>query len=109
MTIDKNDPRYIQTLFQKRCDERKKLFVPDEARDPTIAKSLYRYHEKFSSLEMLDKCIIEYIDSCDGTVLIYNFAIVVGKIREKLEAEEKSKAEFNKIMEETRKRMESGY
>lgn len=99
----------IQERFAKYCDEKGKLFIPDEDRDPSIAKSLYRYHEKFSSLDVLDKCIVEYIDSTDGTILIYDFAIIVGEIRSKVEAEEKSREQFKKIMEQTKERMESGY
>jgi hypothetical protein len=99
----------VQDRFKKYCHQKKKLFIPDEARDPSIAKSLYKYHEEFSSLDVLDECIIKYIDDHEGTILIYDFAIVVGKIREQVEAERASVENFKKTLAETKARMESGY
>lgn len=99
----------VQDRFRKYCDQHEKLFIPDETRDPAIAKSLFKFHKQHYSLRLLDECIVDYIDNHDGPILIYDFAIVVGKIRGRLEAEKESREKFDQIAQETKKRMEQGF
>lgn len=96
----------VQERFQKYCDDKGKLFIPDELRDPSISRSLFKYHQKYSSLDVLDKCIVDYIEGHEGTITIYDFAIVVGKIRERIEHEVELKKEFDDLVSSTQQRME---
>jgi hypothetical protein len=93
------------SLFQKYCDEYKKLFLPGQ-NDEDIAESLVRYYRKNHSEQVLDKCVEYYIKNSHEPVLVYNFALESSKIRDLIVSELEAKKDFDSLVQQTKERME---
>lgn len=102
----------IQTLedltdtFQSSCDKYGKLFVPD-ANSEAVGNSLLRFYSRNYSLELLEKVVNEYIRTFPSeTIQIYEFAISNAKYRERVIERDESNKEIQRLMQETRERMQ---
>jgi hypothetical protein len=95
----------LTSLFQKYCDEYKKLFLPGH-NDEAVAESLASFYGKYYSEEILHECVKYYVKTSTEPVLIYNFALESSKIRDHIVQELDSKKQFDSLVQQTRERME---
>jgi hypothetical protein len=95
----------VTFFFQKYCDEYKRLFLPGQ-NDGAVADSLVSFYKKYHSLEVLEKSIKYYVENTNEPILIYNFAIESSKIREHIVSEMEIQENFNKLVQQTKERME---
>jgi hypothetical protein len=94
----------VLRMFQSYCDEFGKLFLP-EPRQNDIIDSLTGYYSKYYSLDVLEKCVREYVKTSPDPILVYNFALDSSKIRDKVVELEKSNKNFERLVKETEQRM----
>lgn len=90
-------------FFKESCDRSNKLFIPDSPRQESVADALVSFYKK---QELFDAVAL-FVKSKTGPFLIFDFAIESRTYVEKIKLENKSTDSFKKIVEETRKRMES--
>jgi hypothetical protein len=95
----------MTSLFQKYCEEYKKLFLPGH-NDEAVAESLTDFYKKYHSEEVLHKCIEYYVKNSTEPVLIYNFALESSKIRDQVVHEIEERREFDSLIQKTKERME---
>lgn len=98
----------VVDIFQRSCDEYGKLFVPDP-RQEGIIDNLIKFYRRHHDIEMLIESIDLFIrTNKEVAILVFDFALVAGKLAEKVEESRQDREEIRKLMEETKKRME-GY
>ena len=90
-------------FFKESCDRSNKLFIPDSPRQESVADALVSFYKK---QELFD-AVAFFVKSKTGPFLIFDFAVESRTYVEKIKLENKSTDSFKKIVEETRKRMES--
>jgi hypothetical protein len=90
-------------FFKESCDRSNKLFIPDSPRQESVADALVSFYKK---QELFDAVAL-FVKSKTGPVLVFDFAVESRTYVEKIKLENKSTDSFKKIVEETRKRMES--
>jgi hypothetical protein len=95
----------ITSLFEKYCDEYRKLYLP-AGTDDSISKTLFTHYSKYYSLQILDDCIRMYVRNTTEPVLIYNFALESNNIRDHVTKEAELAENFNNLLEQTRERMQ---
>lgn len=97
----------VLNTFQQSCEEYDKLFIP-EARQDSIVESLVRLYEKNYSVELLVETVKYYVRHSEEEALrIYDFALIQGKIRERVEEAMADRNEIAKLMRETQERMKN--
>ena len=92
-------------MFERYCDESGKLFVP-EPRQTGVIENLIKHYEKYYDEEILEETIRYFIkNSYDDAILVFNFALQSGKIRDRAIDERKDRQEIERLMGETKERM----
>ena len=89
--------------FEEYCDEFGKLFIP-EPNSENVMKSLVNYHKKFSTLNVLDKCIKQYIKKTT-TPRVIDLALNIADIRSAVEFAVEDDERIRELMKETQKRV----
>jgi hypothetical protein len=89
--------------FKESCRKLNKLFIPDSPRQEAVADALAEFYSKNDLFTAVDL----FIKSKTGPFLIFDFAIESKSYVDKSKFESKAVDNFNAIVEQTRKRMES--
>ena len=99
MTITGND---VVETFKVYCDTKNKFFLPDSPRQDDIADSLAKHYDSDDLL----MAIKWYIDTNDGPILIFNFALESRSLIDKIKKEQNSINKFKQVVADTRKLLE---
>lgn len=95
----------VNTTFQTLCDESGKLFIPDATRDEAIIRNIVLYYSKYHDNDLLLACIKSFIGSAPDPILVYDFAIEQGQIRNRLLKNRRIAENFEKVARETEEKM----
>jgi len=99
MTVTGSD---VISIFKVYCEEKGKLFLPDTPRQDDIADSLAKHYDSDDLL----MAIKWYVDSNDGPILVFNFALESRNYIEKIKKEQNSINKFKQVVADTRKLLE---
>jgi len=99
MTIIGSD---VVSAFRVFCEEKGKLFLPDSPRQDDVADSLAKHYDSDDLL----MAIKWYIDTNDGPILVFNFALESRNLVDKIKREQSSINKFKQVVADTRKLLE---
>jgi len=100
------NPDELIGYFEEACDREAVLFVPDSPRQEKVAESLIKFHSKHYSLDILKNCVDYYCKVSPKPVTVYEFAITINQVRDKVIKERALIKDFEDKVEATRKVME---